>query len=73
MRIGIFTLLFGFGIAGCGAAAGQERIDSCRQECGVGFMACIESESCTLPEGEVVPCEKECGERRDACERACGG
>jgi hypothetical protein len=36
-------------------------------------MTCVESTTCvdTLT-GEVAPCERECGDKRAACEAGCG-
>jgi hypothetical protein len=58
--------------AGCGGAL-EAANDACRQECGRDFMSCIETTSCVdVLTGEVGPCQKECADKRAACDEGCG-
>jgi hypothetical protein len=57
--------------SGCGAAQGGKEAQ-CKQECASAYMSCLEQGSCVDSlDGQIVPCERECGAGRDACEGGC--
>jgi hypothetical protein len=69
VRIGIAIALLA---AGCGGAQG-ERTGQCAEQCGDAYMSCLEQGSCVdSRDGQIVPCEEECGAKRAACDGSCG-
>ncbi|MCP4677249.1 MAG: hypothetical protein GY854_17395 [Deltaproteobacteria bacterium] len=61
-----------FALMGCGASQEkQESKDICLKRCGLDSMSCLESTSCIDMDGQHVPCEEECEDKRLVCEQAC--
>ena len=68
--LGLFITMVAF--AGCGASKETlESADRCFKKCDLDSMVCLESSRCLDANGQHIPCEEECEEKRYECEQAC--
>ncbi len=70
--LGALCLAAALSLAACGAATEKhEAEDKCFKQCGLQAMTCLESSQCMDVNGQFVPCEEECEQKRLECEQAC--
>jgi hypothetical protein len=63
-----------FAFAGCAASQAKGvATDECLGQCRLTYMTCMENQTCVNIDGQVIPCERKCGDEQVQCEQGCAG